>query len=287
MLITVFTPTYNRAYRLNVLYESLCRQSFTDFEWLIVDDGSTDNTEALVEDWLKENKINIRYFRQPNGGKHRAINQGVKMANGELFFIVDSDDCLTPNAIDEIERQYRAIYDKEDFCGVCGLKCYADGSKIGGESKYDILECSSLDFRYKYKVKGDMAEVLRTDILRNYPFPEFDDEKFCPEALVWNRIALKYKFRYFYSKIYVCEYLSDGLTAGIVRIRRNSPKASMLYYSELYHLKINLKTTIKASINFWRFSSGYKATEYKMSGLLSQICLPLGKLMRGADVRKL
>lgn len=101
-MVTVFTPTYNRAYILNNLYQSLCRQSYGDFEWLIVDDGSTDNTEGLIASWLDESKISLCYIKQPNGGKHRAINRGIQEANGNLFFIVDSDDYLADNAIERI-----------------------------------------------------------------------------------------------------------------------------------------------------------------------------------------
>ncbi|MFT0647270.1 glycosyltransferase family A protein [Bacteroides thetaiotaomicron] len=101
-MVTVFTPTYNRAYILNDLYQSLCRQTCRKFEWLIVDDGSTDNTEGLVASWLDEGKMSLRYIKQPNGGKHRAINKGIQEANGDLFFIVDSDDYLAKNAIERI-----------------------------------------------------------------------------------------------------------------------------------------------------------------------------------------
>ena len=222
MLITVFTPTYNRAYRIQALYESLKNQTDKDFEWLIVDDGSTDNTEELVQNWLKESTFPIHYIKQPNGGKHRAINNGVKKANGELFYIVDSDDILPPKSIQRIVKQYMPIKDDMSFGGVCGLKAYYNGKKVGGECDFGVLDCNSLEFRYKYKIKGDMAEVIRTSVFKEFPFPEVDGEKFCPEALVFNRIAKKYKLRYFYEKVYMCEYLDDGLTASIVKIRMKS-----------------------------------------------------------------
>ena len=122
MLVTIFTPTYNRAYRLTALYESLCSQTCKDFEWLIVDDGSSDNTEELVNGWINENKIDIRYIKQQNGGKHRAINNGVKNARGILFFIVDSDDILPDNSIDRVAVHYKMIEGKSEFGGLCGLK---------------------------------------------------------------------------------------------------------------------------------------------------------------------
>lgn len=192
-MVTVFTPTYNRAYILNNLYQSLCRQSYGDFEWLIVDDGSTDNTEGLIASWLDEGEISLRYIKQLNSGKHRAINRGIQEANGNLFFIVDSDDYLADNTIERILFFYESIKDNNQFAGLSGMRAYPSGERIGGEFPFYILKASTLELRMKYHISGDMAEVYKTDILRQYPFPEFAGERFCPEALVWNRVAQKYK----------------------------------------------------------------------------------------------
>lgn len=253
MVITVFTPTYNRAYKLQVLYKSLCKQTVKNFEWLIVDDGSTDDTENLINNFIQEDKIIIRYYKQKNKGKHRAINKGLDLAKGDLFFIVDSDDWLSNNAIEKIIFHYKTIKSKNEFCGLSGLRSYPNGIKIGGEKNFGILDCNSLDFRYKYNIKGDMAEVFKTDILRQYKFPETENEKFCPEALIWNRIAKNYKLRYFYEKIYYCEYLPDGLTAKITKLRKENPRNSCMYYAELKKANIPFVQKIKAAINFWRF----------------------------------
>ncbi len=281
MMITVFTPTYNRAYIIYKLYQSLCQQSNLNFEWLIVDDGSTDDTGNLINSFISEDKIQIRYIKQNNGGKHRAINRGVQLAKGELFFIVDSDDQLPPTSIEQIIKYYSQIKSDLSFAGVCGLKYYFSGEKVGSELPYQILDCNSLDFRYKYKAKGDMAEVFRTSVLKDFPFPEIKNEKFCPEALVWNRIATKYKFRYFNQNIYMCDYLPDGLTAKIVRLRMQSPLASLLCYSELYYMPIPFLQKLKAAINFWRFSFCTKDSfshKIKQIGLVSLFMYPLGLL---------
>ena len=201
MLITVFTPTYNRAHLLPRLYESLKVQTFKEFEWLIVDDGSTDNTEIVVSNFIADNKILIRYFKQRNGGKHRAINRGVKEAQGELFFIVDSDDKLPPAALERIAQYYSQVSGNTHFAGVCGLKCYFDGTKVGGQQYFETFDCSMLEIRQKYHIHGDLAEVFRTDVLREMPFPVFEDERFCPEDLVWNRISQKYIMRFFHENI--------------------------------------------------------------------------------------
>jgi glycosyltransferase involved in cell wall biosynthesis len=255
MLLTVFTPTYNRAYALRKLYDSLCDQTFSDFEWMVVDDGSTDDTENLVLSFIDEGKILVRYIKQENGGKHRAINCGVKNASGMLFFIVDSDDYLTKDALQQVAQQFESVSDDDGFAGVSGMRITPEGQRIGGEVSFDTQDCTSLDLRMRYRISGDMAEVWRTDILRNYPFPEIDGEKFCPEALVWNRIAQHYKLRYFNRGIYVCQYLPDGLTAKITRLRQESSGASMMYYSELFHYHIPWMQKIKAVLNFWRFAA--------------------------------
>lgn len=287
-MITVFTPTYNRAYILTKLYRSLCNQTCKQFEWIIVDDGSTDNTSELIGTFIQEGNIEIVFVQQFNGGKHRAINRGVGLAKGDLFFIVDSDDQLTEDAIEQILRYHDGIKDKNDFAGVCGLKAYFDGRRVGGDSYFTILDCSNLEFRYKYKIKGDMAEVIRTDVMKEFPFPEFAGEKFCSEAVVWNRMAQKYKIRYFYKNIYLCDYLEDGLTASITKIRMKSPQASMLCYSELFHYDIPVLQKIKAAVNYWRFGVCGRLGSYNhIRGIGWGILLfPIGVLYHLIDLRR-
>ena len=253
-MITVFTPTYNRAYIIGNLYTSLCKQTCEDFEWLVVDDGSTDRTEALIQTYITEGKITVRYFKQKNQGKHVAINKGVCEAKGELFFIVDSDDYLSTDAIEKVLFYYRQVEHDYLFAGISGIRTTFTGKRIGGKIKNGILDCSSLDLRLRYHVEGDMAEVYRTSILKKYPFPVFEGESFCPEALIWNRISLNYKLRFVDEEIYFCEYRPDGLTAKIIRLRMESPRASMLYYSELYRMHIPFLQKLKAAINYWRFA---------------------------------
>ncbi len=254
MLLTIFTPTYNRGYILRKLYESLLKQTNSNFEWVVVDDGSTDDTEELVKMFIKENKIPIIYEKQHNGGKHRAINKGLNIARGDLFFIVDSDDYLTNDAIESILNFYEEAKSWQDFCGLIFNNIYEDGSCVGGKTFEDRLYCSLFDFRFKYKIKGDKAEIYVTRILRNFLFPDIPNEYFCPEALVMNRIADQYKMLYVNKGIYVCEYLPDGLTAKIIKIRMKSPQYSTIYYKELFYYNIPFIQKLKAAINFWRFS---------------------------------
>lgn len=288
-MVTVFTPTYNRAYRLNNLYDSLCKQSCFDFEWIIVDDGSTDNTESLVKTWDNKGTFVIKYVKQTNSGKYQAINRGVTVAEGELFFIVDSDDIIPPRSIETINRVYDDIKNDLHFGGLCGLKCYMNGEKVGGGENFGVLDCNSLDFKFKYKVKGDMAEVIRTAVMREFPFPDFSPEKFCPEALLFFRIASKYKLRYFYEDIYNCEYLPDGLTASIVKVRMKSPKASTTYYSELCGYNVPFTVKVKGAVNYWRFKMCMNKFERKSSSSLGalNILKPIGIIYHLYDKFKL
>lgn len=275
MLITVFTPAYNRAHLLPRLYESLRAQTFQDFEWIIVDDGSTDNTEEVVKEWCAPPsgvsgegfqgaiKGGIRYIKQPNGGKHRAVNRGVQEARGELFFIADSDDYLPDNSLAKVAEKYVEIKDDKSLGGVCGLDIAPDGKCVSSNLPQDEIICNSIDIRLKYHVTGDLKEVFYTLVMREFPFPEYDGERFCPEALVWNRIAQKYNLLFFNEPIYIAEYQPEGITAGIVRARMNSPVASVTHYQELNSYNIPLKEKVKAAINYWRFRA----------------CVPKGKIV--------
>lgn len=250
-MITVFTPAYNRAHTLQRLFESLGSQTSKNFEWVIVDDGSTDNTEMIVDSFIKTNLIEINYYKQKNGGKHRAINKGVSLAKGDFFFIVDSDDFLTKDAIELIEQHTKSIYNDSRYCGVVGLKCNEKLDIIGGA--YLVLDTDFLSYRVKYKIKGDRAEIIKTAVMKEFPFPEFEGETFCTEAIVWNRISQKYIARYLDLKIYICEYLEGGLTSSIRKLLHDNPRGMALYYKELSTMDIPLFLKIKSLINFWRY----------------------------------
>lgn len=290
-MITVFTPAYNRGYILHKLYESLCNQTHVNFEWLIIDDGSTDNTNQLVEKWIKDRKINIRYYRQSNGGKHRAINQGVKLAEGELFFIVDSDDHLKPTALEDITNQSKTILKRPDIAGVGFMRCYPDENKIGGKLPFEQNICSSLEMAFVIRATGDMAEVYKTDILRDFPFPEFEGERFCPEALVWFRIGRQYKMLWINKCIYVCDYLTDGLTNSIIKVRHLSPLASMLYYRELLQdRRVPWLSRLKGAINYWRFSFSSRVglvQRINHTSGFAVLAAPIGLIMYFKDLPKL
>lgn len=255
-MITILTPTFNRAHLLPRLFESLTHQTDFNFEWLVIDDGSTDETSDLFAgNTFLSAPFSIRYYRQKNGGKHRALNAGVKQAKGNFIFIADSDDWLLPQSVAIVGQHTSAIVDDNTFAGVAGLDVFDDERIVGtGLSQY-IIDCNAMDIRYRYHVDGDLKEVFKTTVLQEFPFPEIQDEKFCPEQLVWFRIAQKYKLRYFNTPIYVAEYQPNGITASIIRVRMLAPQATCMMYAEMLAYKIPFKEKIKAAINFWRFKA--------------------------------
>lgn len=238
MNITVCTPTYNRAHLLNKLYTSLKKQNYNSFQWIIVDDGSTDDTEAIVNEFIKENNINIRFIKKKNGGKHTALNIGIDNAEGELFWIVDSDDYIIDDALKYIWNKWCELKDNKDFAGLSALRGYENKKVIGTTVNEEYIDADVLTYRYKYRVLGDKSEVYRTDILKKYKFPEYREEKFLTEAVVWNRIANDgYKIRWFNKVIYICEYLEGGLTNTSDKNIMDSWQGTTLYYKELLSYK--------------------------------------------------
>lgn len=242
MLITVLTPTYNRAYIIENLYNSLKRQNYRNFEWIIVDDGSIDNTFEMFELWSKQNNdFVLKYHKVENGGKHRAINKGLDIAQGELFFIVDSDDALTDDALDRIVAWEQTLVNKNLYCGISGLRGKAKSQSIG--STFPGEFCDSYYYeRNKNNILGDKSEVFFTKILKNYLFREFENEKFVTEATVWLEMGEKYKIRYFNEVIYICDYLEDGLSKNIDNIIIDNPRGEAFYVQQqIKFLSLNLK----------------------------------------------
>ena len=275
MKVTVFTPTYNRAYTLERLYNSLKEQSFGDFEWILVDDGSTDDTYMLAEKISNDpdRSFDFIYRRVDNGGKHRAVNIGVKLAKGELFYIVDSDDALPKNALERIVFTESTIPDnqKKHFAGVCGVKGGFDGKFVGSTFQTDeYLDITMLQ-RTKYNITGDKAEVFYTDIMKKYPFPEFDGEKFVTECVVWDKIAYDgYKLRFFNELVYMCEYMPDGLSANYQKILNNSPRGYGLYLYQCKKFGKSSKEQSKRDFLRFYYTLSHKHSIFEIADFLCQ-----------------
>ena len=285
--ITILTPTYNRASLLPRLFDSLLRQTNKDFEWIVVDDGSTDDTREVVAN-LKEKcggAFPMGYVYKANGGKHMAINIGAERARGELLFIADSDDLLTDDALETVANSWHDISDDKSFAGIAGLDIAMDTREvIGSGLPQGHIDCNAIDIRYRHHVTGDMKEVFRTEVLREFPFPEFAGERFCPEQLVWFRMARRYRLRYINKPIYIADYQPDGITAGITRARMRNPSASMLTYAELTECPVPFLVKGKAAINFWRFWHCRTATSVVPRVALRWHWLrPLGWMMHVRD----
>ncbi len=218
-MITILTATFNRRILLTRLFESLLCQRCLDFEWVIIDDGSTDGTEDEAQVMIQRalGIFTVRYFVKTNEGKHRAINFGVKKSLGEYVFIVDSDDMLPVNSIETILKWISEVDSDNMFAGVSGLKQMMDGrllveDRLPGRS---YVDATNLD-RDKYGLVYDCAEVYKTSVLEKYPFPEFEGEKFISEISSWNAIARDgLKLRWHFEPVYFCEYQRDGLSANI------------------------------------------------------------------------
>lgn len=245
--VTVFTPTYNRAYILGDLYHSLQRQTCMDFEWLIVDDGSADDTKALVASWQGEgDPFPIRYVYQENGGKCRAINRGLKEADGRLFFTVDSDDYLTDDAIEKVIRWDGELPKDGHFCGYVGNRGITPTQTPNRLFPGGYLDGTALD-RYD-QVDGERAFVFYTEIHRKYLYPEFPGEKFLTEAVTWDLMAHDgYKMRFYNDIIWIWEYKDDGLTRAGYRVFLENPQGTGLFFrqkAEFLHYSLWNKLTL-------------------------------------------
>ncbi len=230
--ITVFTPTYNRAYIIETLYRSIQRQTCRNFEWLVVDDGSADDTESLFRAWQQEgNDFPIRYVKQENGGKCRAINTGLELARGELFFTVDSDDYLTDDALEKIVQWEAELPKDGTFCGIV-----ANRGTSPTETPNTLFEGGGFDGtawdRYSV-VDGERAFVFYTEIHRKYLYPVFPGEKFMTEAITWDQMANDgYKIRYVNDIIWIWEYQNDGLTKAGYKVFLDNPWGTALFFRQ-------------------------------------------------------
>ena len=265
--LTVITPTFNRANELNSLYMSLVNQTDQDFLWMIIDDGSTDNTEAIVKDYVSEHKIDIEYIKKPNGGKHTALNEGIKRIDSKWTFIVDSDDYLKPEAVATI-RDKAQLDDSDEICGLAFLRESKNGGYLTNKLvPQDGMISDFISCRYGMGIKGDMAEVWKTEYLKETPFPVFEGEKFCSEDVVWIELALKYKMIFYNTAIYVSDYLDGGLTKSRRSLNKKSPKGVMYRGIVQLKAKLPLKYMCRAMLYYQVYG---KAAGYSFVHLFSE-----------------
>ena len=284
MKFTVFTPTFNRKELLEKLYKSLQKQTFKDFEWLIVDDGSTDGTKEKVEEFLSEKKLEIKYYFKENGGKQRAYNFATEKANGELFICLDSDDEYVENGLETILKYWKKYDKNTDIAGMGYLSTYPNGEIIGSNFPEKEMISTQFEIYNKYGVKGDKGLMFRTEIIKKYKFPVFEGEKFITEAVVYNRICEKYKMVYVNEKIEIKEYQEDGLTAKYNNLLLRNPKGQALYHNEINSQKLTFKQKILNNAVYYKFCkvAGYKFGKiFKESKnkLFLIFAIPVGEFM--------
>lgn len=247
-LVTIITPTYNRKDKIKNLYESLKHQTTYEFEWLIVDDGSTDNTEELIKDWCKESPFSIRYYKQENRGKHCALNLGINKIQTAYTFIVDSDDVLTPNAIAKINQDAHKYEDNDSICGLGYLRGYSEEEVIGDYYPENDFIGNFIDIRFRKNINGDKAEVWKTKDLKSCPFPEIKGEKFLGEGYVWCTLALSKQMYFTNSIIYITEYLEGGLSKSGRKLRIMCPIGGMMSSKLMMNEAFDLKNRIKGTL---------------------------------------
>lgn len=221
--LCIFTPTYNRAYCLSDLFNSLCRQTTTQFEWLIVDDGSTDNTRELVHSFQAKSPFPITYIQQNNGGKQRAFNTGVQHCKNELFMCVDSDDTVPTDMVSIVLGKWHTVRNNPEIAGIIGM-CGKDATTPLHTNIPDGLEFTTMwDLYYKYHHKGDTALAHRTSVLAKYPFDVAPGEKFIAETFVFHRIDQHYKLAVIPKVLIIANYRTDGYSANVRKITRENP----------------------------------------------------------------
>ncbi|MBE6730282.1 MAG: glycosyltransferase [Ruminococcaceae bacterium] len=222
--ITVFTPAYNRAHTLPRTYESLCQQDCKEFIWLIVDDGSSDNTAELVKEWQsKDNGFEIRYIYKENGGMHTAHNVAYENIDTELNVCIDSDDRLAENAVKKILEKWNEVKDL-GYAGLIGLDADLDGNLIGKGFDAGSKE-TTLTGYYALGGFGDKKLVYRTDIIKKYPpYPVFEGEKYVALAYKYRLIDQDYKLAVLNEVLCNVEYQADGHSTGMWKEYVRSPK---------------------------------------------------------------
>lgn len=279
--VTVLTPTYNRHNNLVVLYESLCNQTITEFTWMVVDDGSTDETESLISNYMAEDKIKIIYIKKINGGKHTALNTGISRIRSILTFIVDSDDILPIDAVETILCDYPKIID-DKYCGLAYLRGYSNKEIIGDSYKKEGIHNLN-KVRYLDKVKGDKAEVWKTSYLKEIPFPEIENEKFLGEHYVWCQLSEQYDMFFRNKIIYICEYLDGGLTKSGRKLRINSPlggmESSKVLLKNIYPFTTRFKNAILYITYYFFARDENKQIIKKEKSILLILVYPFGYLL--------
>ncbi len=248
-LITVFTPAFNRAHTIWRTYQSLCRQTCKDFIWMVIDDGSTDNTSELVLQWKENSEFEIIYIYQQNQGMHGAHNTAYQNITTELNVCIDSDDYMPEGAIELITNFWRNN-GSEKYAGIIGLDVDLNQQIIGTEFPNNLKETTLTDF-YANGGKGDKKLVYRTEVIKKYPeYPIFDNEKYVGLAYKYMLIDQNYTLLTINKPLVVVEYQQDGSSNNMLRQYWNNPKGFAFYRKTEMVLAPTLKRRFMSCIHY-------------------------------------
>lgn len=254
MKLSILTPTFNRASLLKRLYESIkknCENCKCDVEWLIMDDGSSDNTKQVINNYIQEKEVDIKYYYQENSGKMEAINKLVSKVTGDYIVECDSDDYFSENAFSIIERRIEEVEEKNDIYALVFLKYDQDGKNMGNSFKEDGYISKMFDLYFKEGIFGEKALVFNSKIRKEYKYELENGEKFITEARLHHKMDLKYNVICFNEPIMICEYKADGYSKNIEKIYKENPYGYYEYFKEI--LSLNLRNVkIKKMIYIYK-----------------------------------
>jgi glycosyltransferase involved in cell wall biosynthesis len=267
-MITIYTPTYNRAYRLPDLYKSLLKQTNQNFQWLILDDGSTDNTKELVGNWIEKNEINIKYQFHDNIGKQATVNKAHEIIDTVLNVCIDSDDYLLDDSIEIIISEWSKISNK-DIAGLVGLDIYKNGSLVGTNFPTDIDVLKFSEFK-KNNIYGDKKFIYRTDIIKKYKYPQIKNEKFPAPGYIYRLIDQKFHLKLVNKPLCVVEYLDDGISKNKFKQLKKNPNSFLIYREERIRMALDYKDLL---LNY--FHLGYTCIYAKKNPICTKSSLAL------------
>lgn len=288
-ILTIFTPAYNRAYTLHKCYKSLERQTNKNFKWLVVDDGSTDNTKELVMKWKEEADFEINYIYKNNGGMHTAHNTAYENMDTELNVCIDSDDYLTEDAVEIIVNEWEKVRNN-NLAGLGALNAFEDGKVIGTKFPDNLKYSKYFDIYNKHGVKGDKKFIYRTELTRDFSYPEFDGEKYVGLDYKYKKLDEKYEIALVNKVVSIVEYMEDGSSKNMLRQYRNNPNGWRFF--RLENLKIpntSIGYKFKESVHYISSSLILKDKKFlrKMPyKTIAILAIPFGFLLKTYVIKK-
>jgi glycosyltransferase involved in cell wall biosynthesis len=259
-LFTVYTPTFNRAHTLHRVFESLQAQTCRDFEWLVIDDGSTDGTAELMQRYQSEAAFPVRYLQEPHRGAHHAHNLSLRESHGELWLKLDSDDGCLPDALERLKHHWENLSaaQRDSFSGVTGLCRDQNGRLVGSRFPSDPLDCSAAELEYRHKVRGEKWGFLRLDVLRQFPYPEDVPGNFIPESYIWCQVSRRYQTRHINEELRIYWMDAPSLVHG-----RSSPRTNAAGHRLMFKMVLDLESgwfftaplrLLRAAVQYSRFA---------------------------------